>query len=129
MKNKATEYLLTRMSYGEDLKISVNGVKYDGVLQDIDYMGRGVCGTIYGNESSFEDGTFIETSEVVRVSNVLSSGWFIETLSGSRYLISSVNFNPTLSKSTESVEACMKDIQNYIKINESYFADKQWNNL
>lgn len=122
----ATQYMRSNMCNGELTPTKTTGNKFDGVIQDADVIGNRVTGHIFGATPRFEDGTFIETSEVVRVSNILSAGWFVETVSGSRYLISSVNFNPTLPSMTKSVEAALKHCKHFIEINQAYFKPLQW---
>jgi hypothetical protein len=126
-KSLVTASMLSNSHKGEGLTLTARDRKYDGVLQDADFMGSTVCGHIFGAGDRFEDGAFIETSEVVRVSQVLSVGWFVETVNRSRYLISSVNYNPTLSSSTVSVEAAAKQKQQHISINPNYFSCLSWN--
>lgn len=125
--NIITQHMVTRMADGEGLTpTKTSGRKYDGVLQDATFMGKGICGFIFGATPRFEPGVFVETSEVIKVSQILASGWFVETVNGSRYLISSVCFNPTLPNTTKSVEACAKHMQNFISINSDHFAPLQW---
>lgn len=125
--NFTTQCMLGNLSHGADLLPTLtNEGFFNGVLQDVDNVGKSVTGYIFGAAPRFDDGTFVETSEIIKVGYADLAGWYIETVSGSRYLISNVNYNPHLDCETTSVEAAMAHRQKYLKLNASYFANKQW---
>ena len=125
--NFTTQCMLGNLSHGETLSPTLTSeAVFNGVLQDVDNVGKGVTGFIFGASPRFSDGTFVETSEIVQVGFVDLLGWYIETVSGSRYLVSNVNYNPYLSTETASVQAAMLYRQKYLRLNKGYFAPKQW---
>lgn len=125
--NFTTQCMLGILSHGVDLSPSITSQSvFNGVLQDVDNIGKSVTGFIFGAAPRFDEGSFVETSEVVKVGCVDLVGWYIETVSGSRYLISNVNYNPHLDSETTSVESAMLHRAKYLKLNAGYYASKQW---
>ncbi len=114
-----------RGSVNSYLSKTANGICFDGIFQGA-CIGQNITGYIFGATPRFADGDWVETSEVVWVSNILSCGWYAETKTGSRYLLSSVEYNPTLPESSRSVEAAMEQKRKHIMMNEQYFRPLIW---
>jgi hypothetical protein len=121
-----TKYMRQRSAGVVGLKPTLTtGNIFDGTLQEAS-LGVNAFGHIYGASPRFKDGAFIETSKIVFVGQIESVGWFIETIGGSRYLVSSISFNSSLRQITESIEAAMHNQDYYIDINIDYFKPLKW---
>ena len=105
----------------DNLETPSKCTNFDGVIKN-----ASICDVVYGQifEASpiFEDGAFITTSKIVNVGTDQDDRWFVETITGNRYLISSVEFNPTL-QSTASVEAAMLAKRDHIDNNKDYYRE------
>lgn len=87
---------LAKMSMGTDhirkgahssyIKKAKSGRQFDGVIQGAS-VGLWAEGHLFGSDE-YPDGIWIETARILKVSNVLAIGCWIETLDGKRYLIS-----------------------------------------
>ena len=83
-------------------------------------------GYVFGS-TDFADGSFINTSEAIFCGHCPELDlYYIETLSKSRYIIASVEFNPHLSVSTASVKSAIECKQHHININPQYFEELKW---
>ena len=83
-------------------------------------------GFVYGS-SDIPDGSFIGTSDVIFCGHYPEIDvYYIETLSKSRYIIATVEFNPHLSVSTASVKSAIESKQHHNDINPQYFEDLKW---
>ncbi|EHA1127119.1 hypothetical protein BOO92_13945 [Vibrio navarrensis] len=110
------------MLYNANLTKTKQGISFDGSIRNA-HICNGVMGQIYNATPRFNDGDFINTSEVVQVGFIPAIGWFVETVNGSRYHIASTEYS-----------ACQKGIvkddmehkQFYIESNLSYFKQLQW---
>ncbi|MEH6473653.1 MAG: hypothetical protein V7752_20710 [Halopseudomonas sp.] len=98
---------------------SKSGNYFDGVLQDAG-VGAQATGHLFGSER-FAEGAFVETSTVVQVGEVIGIGPYVETESGHRYLVSSVEVNPHLD-----VDNWLMNKRRHLAINKEYFKPLQW---
>jgi len=110
------------MLYNANLSKTKNGRSFDGSIRKA-HVGKGVLGRVYQATPRFNDGDFISTSEVVNVDFIPSTGWFVETINGSRYHIASTEQS---AAQKGIVEADMKLIKFYIDTNSHYFKPLQW---
>lgn len=122
----ATRYALRR-AINSNLVKTAHGRAFDGVLQDAS-INMTASGHIFGASPRFKNGEFIETSEIVKVGHVLANGYYVETMSGSRYLVASVEFNPGFSETTSSLDAAFKFKETHLGYNEAYYSEFQWSN-
>ena len=99
--------------------LTKRGQLFDGLLQDATITAT-ACGHLFGSEG-FPEGAFVKTSQIVQVGEALGIGRYIETDSGSRYLVSSVESSSYMD------EGCwFERKRRQIDINKDYFRPLHW---
>ena len=98
------------------------GISFDGFIRDA-HICKGVMGKIYSATPRYEDGDFIESSEIVQVGFIPAVGHYVETANKSRYLIANTGYS---SCQKGLVSEDLKQKENHIEINMNYFKELQW---
>ncbi|MGF1827534.1 hypothetical protein [Vibrio splendidus] len=103
---------------------------FDGIISKAS-IGMYAEGVIWNCNGRLEAGKHYQTSEIVNAGFVDGEEkiYYVETVTGHRYAISDVEFNPSLSTSTASVEAAIENKMHHISINTKYFKPLQWSYL
>lgn len=113
-----------------DLVRTSENMIFDGIISNasIGIYAEGIFWNCYGR---LQAGKCYQTSEIVNVGYVDGQVkiFYIETVTGHRYAISDIEYNPSLSCSTASVEAAIKSKLNHISINTKYFEPLQWSSM
>ncbi len=114
LRNKITSYL----------KPTKNGRIFDGILQDATLGGYNV-GIVYNATPLFEDGTFIQLGDIIKASSI-GGDYYVETEDKWRFLISDIEYNPSLHQLSESIESNIKHLKQIIDSNPQHYSKLQW---
>lgn len=114
LRNKITPYL----------KPTKNNRIFDGILQNATLGGYNV-GIVYNATPYFEDGTFIQLSDIVKASSI-GGDYYVETKDKMRFLISDIEYNSSLPLITESIDSNIKHVKQLIESNPKHYSKLQW---
>ena len=104
--------------------------QFDGIISKSS-IGMYAEGVFWNCDGRLEAGKHYQTSEIVNADFIDGEEkiYYVETVTGHRYAISDVEFNPSLSTSTASVQAAIENKMHHISINTKYFKPLQWSEL
>ena len=108
--------------HNSNLTKTSQGISFDGVIRGA-HICKGIMGNIYSATPRFNDGDFIESSEIVEVGFIPAIGHYVETANKSRYLIANTGESACQNG---LVSEDIKQKEKHIEININYFKELQW---